>query len=143
MGNIMVFTILYGAITHHYLSGDLDYCKQINNYGTINNEYVVAMAGNKDWKAGFISGTDSACGRIFGPVFEITITNNLSFVLGGYNTNVEEFHKRNIEPIRFGNITPIIGVNYSIDLYKNDQFALKINNLISVDVISHSIGVTF
>jgi hypothetical protein len=135
----MEASLLYGGITHHYIASKLNYCNKINNYGTIHNEYVIGMVGSKKFKAGFIKGTDSACGSIFGPLASYSIYKNLELIVGGYNTNFDAFNARGIKPMAIGSITPIIGLDYRIFVYKN----LSIDTLVSYGVISHSLRVDF
>lgn len=135
----MLVSLLYGGITHHYLAHNLPYCNTVNNYGSIHNEYVIGMVGNKDFKIGVLSGKDSACGTIFGPISSFTISDNFEFVAGGYNTNFEKFRKLGIEPPSFGGITPVVGLDYRIKLTKN----ISIDNLISVGIITHALRLDF
>ena len=134
-----MISILYGGITHHYLAPNLPYCNRVNNVGTIHNEYVIGLVGTKETKIGVISGKDSACGTIFGPVATFAFTENTDFVLGGYNTNFDKFHKLGIEPPSFNGITPVVGIDYRIKL--NDT--ISIDNLISIGIITHSLRVDF
>lgn len=139
----MIFSILFGGITHHYLASDLNYCQKINTHGSIYNPYQIVTVGNKDTQIGIINGTDSACGSIFGPVLRKSITDNLEFVAGGYNANIKSFNERGMEPISYNGITPILGFNYKLYLYKNNNYDITINNVISFGIITHSIGVSF
>lgn len=134
-----MLSILYGGITHHYLASNLPYCNRMNNYGTIHNEYVIALAGTKEAKIGVLSGKDSACGSIFGPVATFSISENVDFVLGGYNTNFDKFKKLGIEPPSINVITPIVGLDFKIKLTDN----VSIDNLVSIGIITHSIRVDF
>jgi hypothetical protein len=140
-GENMVLSLLYGGITHHYLASNLPYCNRINNntFGTIHNEYVIGLIGDEDFKVGVLSGKDSACGNILGPITTTKITEDLDFVLGGYNTNFNKFNKLGIEPPSINGITPVIGVDYKIKLTDN----VSIDNLISVGIITHSLRVDF
>ena len=58
----LMISLMYGGITHHYMAPTLNYCKTINNVGTIHNEYVIAMAGSANAKIGILKGKDSAIG---------------------------------------------------------------------------------
>ena len=100
----MVLSLFYGGITHHYLASNLPYCNRINNnsFGTIHNEYVIGLIGDEDFKVGVLSGKDSACGNILGPITTTKLSDNVDFVLGGYNTNFDKFHKLAIEPPSIG-----------------------------------------
>lgn len=138
-----MISLIYGGITHHLIGSNLNYCNTVNNYGTIHNEYFIAMAGTKNSKLGFIKGKDSACGDIFGPIASFSIANSLDFVVGGYNTNFEEFEKRNINPVSVGSITPVIGVNYKIPILKKSSYEVNLNNLVSFGIITHAISVDF
>lgn len=135
----MITTILLGGITHHYLGSSLPYCNAINNVGTIVNPYIVVMSGTNKTKAGFIVGTDSACGRIAGPVASFNLASNLDFIVGGYNTNFKEFKNSGIEPVSIRGITPILGLNYKIPLINN----ISLDNIISVGIVSHAISFSF
>lgn len=134
-----MISILYGGITHHYIASNLPYCNRINNSGTIHNEYVIAMAGTKDFKLGLISGKDSACGNIFGPITSFTLSDSFEFVAGAYNTNFEKFRNLGIEPPSFNGMTPVVGIDYRVRLTKN----ISIDNLFSVGIITHSLRVDF
>jgi hypothetical protein len=140
-GEQMVLSLLYGGITHHYLGSSLPYCNRISNnkFGTISNEYFIGLAGNKNNKIGFISGKDSACGNIFGPITTVNISNNIDFVLGAYNTNKKEFNKLNIEPPSIAGVTPVIGLDYRIRITNN----VSIDNVISLGIVTHSIRIDF
>jgi hypothetical protein len=137
----MVLSLLYGGITHHYLASSLPYCNRINDnsFGTIHNEYVIGLIGNEKSKIGLISGKDSACGNILGPITTTKISKNIDFVLGGYNTNFKKFHELGIQPPSFNGITPVVGFDYRIKLTKN----ISIDNLISLGIITHSLRVDF
>ncbi len=135
----MITTILLGGITHHYLGSNLPYCNRVNSFGTIVNPYIVAMSGTDKVKAGFILGTDSACGSIVGPVSSFKLSENVDFIAGAYNTNFKEFNKLGIEPPSIAGLTPILGVNYKIKLNET----LSLDNIISVGIISHAISFSF
>lgn len=134
-----MISLLFGGITHHFIGSNLPYCNRINSVGTIHNEYIVAMAGNSKTKIGFIKGKDSACGDIFGPVSSFKMSDNTDFVLGGYNTNFDDFKKLGIIPFSIGSVTPVVGFDYKIPITKN----LEIHNIVSFGIISHSIGLSF
>ena len=134
-----MFSLIIGGITHHYLGSSLPYCNRVNNFGTITNPYVVAMKGNEKVKAGFILGTDSACGVISGPISSFKLTNNFDFIAGAYNTNYKQFNDLEIKPVTFGGITPVLGVNYKIQLMNN----IALNNIISVGIVSHALSISF
>lgn len=138
-------SLLVGGITHHYIGSSLPYCGRINNnnFGTIYNEYVIGMVGSEDFKAGIISGKDSACGNILGPILSKNIYGNLDFVLGGYNTNKEDFRKIGMEAPSIGGITPVIGLNYKVNLYKNNNFKVNLENVMSYGIITHSLSINF
>ena len=134
---------MYGGITHHYVGSKLPYCNTINNYGTIHNEYVAVLAGNQKYRAGILRGKDSACGNIYGGIGAANVSQNVDFVLGGYNTNFDKFHERNIEPPTYKGITPVMGVDFRIPIYSSKQFSIKIDNLISVGIVTHSFSIDF
>ena len=138
-----MITMIYGGITHHYMAPSLNYCNTINNAGTIHNEYVIAMAGSKNAKLGFLKGKDSACGDIFGPISSFKISDNVDFIAGGYNTNFKKFEERGMIPPSFGGITPVIGFDLKIPLVKTKQFEVNVDNLVSVGIITHAISVNF
>jgi hypothetical protein len=141
----MYATILYGGITHHYMASKLNYCNRINNndFGTIHNEYVIGLVGSKENKIGFIKGKDSACGDIFGGIATSAISQNVDLVFGGYNTNTEDFHKRNIEPPSFGGITPVFGLDFKIPIYQGDGYRISLDNLVSFGIITHALSINF
>lgn len=141
----MILSLLYGGITHHYLGSNLPYCNRIggNEFGTIHNEYIIGLVGDNKTKIGGIVGKDSACGSIFGPVATFNIEEDLDFVIGGYNTNYKEFHDLNIEPPSFNGITPIVGLDYRIPIYKSKNTTVSVDNVISIGIISHSLRVDF
>jgi hypothetical protein len=138
-----MISIIYGGITHHYLASNLPYCNRINNSGTIHNEYVIGLVGNEDVKIGILSGKDSACGNIVGPILAAKISENVDFMLGGYNTNFEKFHKLGIEPPSTGGYTPVVGLDFKLNLYKGEYFDIKIDNLISLGIITHAVSINF
>jgi len=137
----LVLSLLYGSITHHYIASKLPYCNRIknNSFGSIHNEYIIGLVGSEQHKVGLISGKDSACGNILGPITTIKILKNMDFVLGGYNTNFKKFNQIGIDPPSFNGITPIVGFDYRINLTKN----MSIDNLISIGIITHSLRVDF
>ena len=137
----MVLSLLYGGITHHYLGSSLPYCNRIgnNSFGTIHNEYVIGLIGNEQSKIGLISGKDSACGNILGPIATTNMSDNIDFVFGGYNTNFKKFHELGIEPPSIAEFTPVVGLDYKIKLSNN----ISIDNLISIGIITHSVRIDF
>jgi hypothetical protein len=139
----MLFTLILGGITHHYMAPNLNYCNLINDSGTIKNEYAIAMVGDRDAKIGAIKGKDSACGDIFGVIGSIRVSEQIDFMIGGYNTNVRAFEERDMVPPTVGGVTPVLGLNFKIPLYKNGDTAVEINNLISIGIITHAISFTF
>lgn len=135
----MLTTILLGGLTHHFLGSNLPYCNRINNFGSIVNPYAVVMRGTEDLKAGFILGTDSACGSIVGPVSSFKLSDNVDFIAGVYNTNFREFNKLGIEPPSIAGLTPVLGINYKVKLNKT----LSLDNIVSIGIISHAISFSF
>jgi hypothetical protein len=139
-----MLSLIYGGITHHYLAKDLPYCNPIKGgMGTIHNEYVIAMAGSKDFRLGLISGKDSACGNIMGPISATRISDNIDFMLGGYNTNFKKFRDRMIEPPSIGGITPVVGLDFKIPLFEYEDTKLSLDTLVSFGVITHAINLSF
>lgn len=140
-----MISLLLGGITHHFIGSSLPYCGRINNndFGTIQNSYVIGMIGDDDLKIGIISGKDSACANIVGPVVSARMAENLDFVLGAYNTNFKSFHKLGIQPPSINGQTPIVGLNYKINLYDGDNFKVNINNIVSVGIVSHALSIDF
>lgn len=138
-----MLSLIYGGITHHYLSKDLPYCNKIGGVGTIHNEYIIAMAGDKDFKLGVLSGKDSACGSIFGPISAIGLSDNIDLMVGGYNTNFKKFKDRGIEPPSIRGVTPVVGLDFKIPIYESGNTKFSIDTLVSVDVITHAINFTF
>jgi len=138
-----MISLIYGGITHHFVASNLPYCNTINNYGTIHNEYVIAMAGSQDVKLGIIKGKDSACGDIFGPIGSISLTENVEFLAGGYNTNFKDFEKLGIQPPSISGITPVVGLDFRIPLYEDENIKFTVDNLISVGIITHALRVDF
>ena len=136
-------SLMYGGITHHYILPKGNYCNRINNYGTINNEYFVLMFGDDNSRIGFIKGKDSACGNIMGPIGAINMVRNIDFVAGAYNTNTEKFHSLGLEPPSIAGITPILGLNFRIPLYQSDSFSIKLENLLTYGILTHSISMNF
>jgi len=138
-----MISILYGGITHHYTAPKLNYCNTINNVGTIHNEYVIAMAGTRDFKLGFLKGKDSACAPIMGPIASFNVFENIDFIAGGYNTNFNAFKKREMSPPSFNGITPVIGLNFKIPLIRQDNFEVNVDNLVSFGIITHALSISF
>jgi len=138
-GEDMLTTILLGGITHHYIGSSLPYCNRLTDFGTITNPCIAAMVGSTNAKAGFIAGKDSACGNIVGPVASFYVANNLDFVVGGYNTNFKKFHNLGIEPPSFIGLTPIIGLDYKININKN----VSLDTIMSVGIVSHALSISF
>jgi hypothetical protein len=128
-----MISILYGGITHHYMAPKLNYCNTVNNVGTIHNEYIIAMAGTRD----------SACANIVGPIASFNVSENVDFMIGGYNTNFNAFEKRGMLPPNFNGITPIIGLNFKIPLIRQDNFEVSLDNLVSFGIITHALSVSF
>lgn len=141
----MYATILYGGITHHYLASNLNYCNRIkdNNFGTIHNEYVIGLVGSRENKVGFIKGKDSACGDIFGVLTTSTLIENIDLVLGGYNANFKTFEKRGMIPPSIGGVTPVIGLDFKIPLYRSENLNVSLDNLVSVGIITHAVSFSF
>jgi len=139
----MLTTLLLGGITHHYIATDLNYCNQINEVGTIQNNYVGALVGSKGLQIGLIMGKDSACGDIVGPIASLNVNDSFSFIVGGYNTNHKKFYDRDITPITSGNITPVLGIDYKIPLYKKNDTIIALDNIVSFGIITHAITISF
>jgi hypothetical protein len=139
----MLTTIILGGITHHYIAPKLNYCNTINNIGTIQNNYIGVMVGNKRFQGGFIKGKDSACANITGLISSYNLSDNFNFMVGGYNTNFKEFEQRNMVPPSVFGVTPIVGVNYKIPLYENKKTKISLDTLFSVGIVTHGIAVTF
>lgn len=138
-----MLSLLYGGITHHFIGSSLPYCNRINSNGSIHNEYVIAMAGDKDTKIGMIKGKDSACGNIMGPIASFTISEDFEFIAGGYNTNFKKFNKIGISPPSVSGITPVLGIDYRLPIYKSSKLKVTIDNLVSIGIITHSLRVDF
>jgi hypothetical protein len=138
-----MISLLYGGITHHFIGSNLNYCNSINSYGTIHNEYLIAMAGNKSTKIGIIKGKDSACGNILGPISSFSLSSNFEFVLGGYNTNFKDFEKLGIRPPSIAGFTPVIGLDFRLPLYESENVKFSIDNLVSMGIITHALRVDF
>lgn len=138
-----MISLMFGAITNHFIGHDLNYCNKMNNVGTIHNEYVIAMAGSKDVQVGLIKGKDSVCADISGLISSFRLDDNFRLIIGGYNTNEKQFKQRGIEPPTINGITPVIGIDYEIYLHKSDNLELVLHNLVSLGITTHSIGVNF
>ena len=138
-----MISVLYGGITHHYIGSHLPYCGRLNTVGTIHHEYVIIMAGNSKRKFGILNGRDSACGTIMGPVASFSASDHVDLVIGGYNTNFKDFRKLNIEPPSFFGITPIIGLDFKIPLYKTESVDIELDNIVSLGIITHAIRFNF
>jgi len=134
-----MISIMLGGLTHHYIGSSFNYCNKLNDFGSIANPYTVVMAGTKNSKIGLITGKDSVCANILGPISSFYLKENLDVIVGGYNVNREEFKKRQIEPLSIGGFTPVLGVNYKLPITNN----ISINNLISFGIITQSIGINF
>lgn len=132
-------SVLLGLMTHHYVGSNLPYCNTINNWGTIQNSYVVVMTGNDNVRGGLIAGKDSACGDIVGPIGAVSVTKSMQVVVGAYNTNTKKFTDRGIQAPSVGGMTPVLGLDYSIPLTKRVFF----DTIVSLGVITHAIRVTF
>jgi hypothetical protein len=52
---------------------------------------------------------------------------------------LKAFEKRGIIPPSFSGITPVVGVNFKIPITDN----IKINNLVSIGIITHALSVEF
>lgn len=139
----MLTTLLLGGITHHYFGHDLNYCNLINDVGTIQNNYVGVLVGSKDFQFGMIAGKDSACGDIVGPIASFNVNDRFSFIAGGYNTNHQKFDNRGINPVTSGDITPVLGFDYKIPLYKSDKTTISLDNIISIGIITQAITFSF
>lgn len=138
-----MLSLIYGGITHHFIGSNLTYCNNINNYGSIHNEYIIAMAGTKSAKLGLIKGKDSACGNIIGPISSFSILDDVEFLVGGYNTNYKDFKKLGIRPPSIIGLTPILGLDFRIPLYEDKGIKFSIDNLVSLGIITHALRVDF
>jgi hypothetical protein len=135
----MITSILLGGLTHHYMLPQGNYCNKVNSNGSILNPYTIVLVGNTTLKTGAILGTDSVCAPIYGSVSSVSVYKNLDFMVGGYNTNSGAFQERGLNPISINGITPIIGFDYRIKLYKN----ITLDTLVSVGIITHALRVDF
>lgn len=135
----MITSILLGGLTHHYILSTANYCNKINSNGSILNPYSIAMIGTNKIKSGIIIGKDSVCSPIYGSITSYNIYNNLDLMIGGYNTNIKQFHKKNIEPPSINGITPVLGLDYRIKLQNN----ITLDTLVSVGIITHALRVDF
>jgi hypothetical protein len=138
-----MYSISYGGITHHYISKGSNYCNKLNSFGTINNQYIIAMAGNDKFKAGFLYGTDSVCANIYGPITSFNLASNIDFIAGGYNANYSDFKERGLRPISIAGITPVAGFNFKIPIIKTESYKVSLDSLVSVGIITHAITVSF
>lgn len=136
-------SIIFGGITHHYILPTGNYCNRINNYGTIKNEYYIVMFGDNSSRIGFIKGKDSACGDIFGPVSTINMYKNIDIIFGAYNTNYKKFKDLGLEPPSVAGVTPILGLDFKIPLYETMDFSVKLENVISIGIITHAVSFNF
>ena len=136
-----MISLLYGGITHHYLNSHLPYCGRINNngIGTIHNEYFIGLVGSDEIKIGGLIGKDSACGNIYGPVATFKLNTYFDIVLGGYNTNKDDFYKLGIEPPSFLGVTPVAGIDFKLPINKH----LSLDTIISCGIITHAMRVNF
>jgi hypothetical protein len=139
----MISTLIFGGITTHLIGSNLNYCNKLNNYGTIHNEYIIAMVGSNNTQFGVIKGRDSVCSNIIGPIGSIRLGKNFRFIAGGYNTNRKQFAERGIISPSVAGVTPVIGIDYEIHLYKSNNFEIVAHNLVSFGITTHSIGVNF
>jgi hypothetical protein len=135
----MITSILLGGLTHHYLLPKENYCNQVNNQGSIVNPYVISMVGSETLKTGVILGKDSACANIFGSVSSVNLYKNIDLMVGAYNANTREFNNRGLQPVEYYGITPIIGIDYRIKLYKD----VTLDTLVSMGIITHALRVDF
>lgn len=135
----MITSILLGGLTHHYMLPKGNYCNTINSNGSIVNLYTIVMAGSATLKTGVILGTDSVCAPIYGSVSSINVYKNLDFMIGGYNANTSEFLNRKLKPTSIHGITPLIGFDYRIKLYKN----ITLDTLVSVGIVTHALRIDF
>jgi hypothetical protein len=101
------------------------------------------MAGNNSAKIGILSGKDSACGNILGPVASFRIQEDIDFMLGGYNTNFKKFNELGMKPVNVAGFTPVIGVNLKVNLYNSKLYKINLDNLFSLGIITHGISVNF
>lgn len=138
-----MISILLGGLTHHYIGSTFNYCNTVNSYGTIQNNYVATLIGDSNKKFGLLVGKDSACGDIVGPISSFNIDYNLDLVAGFYNTNFENFSKRGIRPPSVFGQTPVLGIDYKIDLYKSESLDIKLDTIFSIGIITHSISFNF
>lgn len=140
---VLMLSLIYGGITHHFIGSNLPYCGRINDSGTIHHEYVIAMAGTSTAKIGLIKGKDSACGNILGPISSFSLSENVEFLAGGYNTNFKEFEKLGIRPPSISGFTPVLGLDFRIPIYQDDDIKFSIDNLVSLGIITHALRVDF
>lgn len=139
----MLYTLILGGLTNHYIGSSLPFCNRINNVGTIINPYAIALVGNENAKFGAIVGTDSMCNKIAGPISSFKLGENFDFVLGAYNNNYRHANPKQMESLGFPRITPVLGVNYKISLYKSTNFSVELNNVLSLGITTHALAVNF
>lgn len=138
----------YGSITTHYVKNDVKYCKELDNNGTIHNNYYSLRYGSKN-KFGVFFGEDSVCNKIRGSVNSIYLSDSFDFVFGGYNNNYKRVKSIDLGFARtnaflFNNqITPVLGLNYRIELYKYKEYKLQLNNILSLGITTHNITFDF
>ena len=135
----MITSILLGGLTHHYLLPRGNYCNQINGQGSIVNPYVISMVGNERLKTGIILGRDSSCSNIFGSVSSVNLYKNIDLMVGAYNANTKQFNNIGLNPVEYYGITPILGIDYRIKLYKN----ITLDTLVSVGIVTHALRIDF
>jgi len=139
----MITTLIFGGITHHYFQQKLNYCNKINKVGTIKNNYTGILIGNKKAQIGIMKGRDSACAKIKGILSSLNFSKKMSFMIGGYNANFKEFRDRSMEPPSIGGITPVIGLNYKLPIYKTNTTKISLDTLFSIGIVTHALSVTF
>ncbi len=147
-----------GGITPHYENARVDYCKKIDDRGTIyNNVYYLRLTGTSH-AATVLTGEDSICSEIYGAFYTYLFWGpdhfwELNLTLGGYtydqsdwdqhdqNTpsgyNSVEVPNVNVDGFRF---VPIAAIEINFAIARGKNWALKQNNLLSYFLSNHSVS---
>jgi hypothetical protein len=71
------------------------------------------------------------------------LSEDVEFLIGGYNTNFKDFEKLGIQPPSISGITPVVGLDFRIPIYEDRDVKFTIDNLVSIGIITHAIRVDF
>jgi hypothetical protein len=147
----------FGGLTQHATIKKHDYCRKLNDYGTIANRTGFIRYENKNniWTAMF--GEDSICSEIYGvfygrPFAEYGKRHKFLWLVGAYTNHKSRwltakantpagFDEVSVFYVNFDGfrVIPVAAIEYDFIIWENEKWRFSINNLLSLFITHHSL----